>query len=192
MSQQYKYLIIGHGAQDGINLEESRLDMWDRPVHPDQGSLLAYGFAYQWLPFSSASRAEFSFRYLGRQNIDGRKAFVVAFAQKPEHVKVPAYFMWGGRRVPIFYHGVLWIDQSTSNIALIRTDLLAPLPSVQLESFTTELRFSSVHIHDFGEALWLPREVHITVQRAKETAEEDHLYSDYHLYHPTVRMVTSP
>jgi VWFA-related protein len=192
MSQQYKYLIIGHRAQDGINLEESRLDMWGRPVHPDQGSLLAYGFAYQWLLFSSASRTEFRFRYLGQQNIDGRKTFVVAFAQKPEQVKVPAYFIWGGKRVPMFYQGVLWIDQSTSNIALIRTDLLAPLASVQLESFTTELRFSSVHIHDFGEALWLPREVHIAVQQTKETAEEDHLYSDYHLYHATVRMVASP
>jgi VWFA-related protein len=192
MSQRYKYLIIGHRTPDGINLEESRFDMWDRPVQPDPGSLLAYGFAYQWLLFSKATQAKFRFRYLGQQNIDGKKTFVLAFAQKPEQVKVPPYFEWGGKRLPVFYQGILWIDQSTSNIALIRTDLLGPVPGSQLESLTTELRFHSVHIHDLGETFWLPRELHIAVRQTEAAAEENHLYSDYHLYHASVRMVPSP
>jgi len=191
-SQRYKYLIICHRTPDGTNLEESRIDIWDRPVQPDQGSLLAYGFAYQWLLFSKATQAEFRFKYLGEQPIDGKKTFVLAFAQKPEQVKVPPYFMWGGKRVPVFYQGVLWIDQSTSNIALIRTDLLGPLPSSQLEGLTTELRFRSVHIRDLSETFWLPRELHIVVRQTKAAAEENHLYSDYHLYHASVRMVPSP
>ena len=191
-SQRYKYLITGHRTPDGINLEESRFDMWDRPVQPDRESLLAYGFAYQWLLFSKATQAEFRFRYLGQQNIDGKKTFVLAFAQKPEKVKVPPYFMWGGKRLPIFYQGILWIDQSTSNIALIRTDLLGPVSGSQLESLTTELRFHSVHIHDLGETFWLPRELHIAVRQTEAAAEEDHLYSDYHLYHASIRIVPSP
>jgi hypothetical protein len=144
------------------------------------------------LLFSGANQAEFRFRYLGQQTIDGRKTFVVAFAQKPEQVVVPAHFMWGGKPIPLFYQGVLWIDQSSSNVTLIRTDLLGPLPSSQLQKLTTELHFGSVRIHDLGATFWLPREVHIVVQATNTAAEEDHQYSDYHLYHATVRMVPSP
>ena len=191
--QEYKYLILCHRTPDGTTkVEESRTDLSGRPVQSDEASVIGRGFAYQWLLFSKANQAEFRFRYLGQQSVDGRKTFVVAFAQKPDQVSVPAHFVWGGKRVPVFYQGVLWIDQSTSNIALIRTDLLGPLPSLQLERLTTELHFSSVHIHDLGENFWLPRELHIVVQQSKAAAEEDHRYSDYHLYRASVRMVPSP
>ena len=188
--QEYKYLILCHRTPDGTTkVEESRTDLSGRPVQSDEASVMGRGFAYQWLLFSKANQAEFRFRYLGQQSVDGRKTFVVAFAQKPDQVSVPAHFVWGGKRVPVFYQGVLRIDQSTSNIALIRTDLLGPLPSLQLERLTTELHFTSVHIQDLGENFWQPRELHIVVQQSKAAAEEDHRYSDYHLYHASVRMV---
>jgi hypothetical protein len=139
-----------------------------------------------------ATQAEFRFRYLGQQNIDGKKTFVVAFAQKPEQVKVPPYFMWDGKRVPVSYQGVLWIEQSSSNIALIRTDLLGPLPNSQLENLTTELRFRSIHMRDLDETFCLPRELHVVVRQTKTTAEENHLYSDYHLYRASARIVSTP
>jgi VWFA-related protein len=192
-SEEYKYLIICHHAANGATtVEESRTDRSGQPIQPDKLSLLAYGLAYQWLLFSGANQPELRFRYLGQQSIDGRKTFVVAFAQKPEQVAVPAHFIWGGKPIPIFYQGVLWIDQSSSNVALIRTDLLEPLPNSQLQKLTTDLHFSSVRIHDLGATFWLPREVHIVVQETNTAAEEDHQYSDYHLYHATVRMVPSP
>jgi VWFA-related protein len=191
--QEYKYLITCHRTPNGTTkVEESRTSLSGQPVQIDQLSLVAYGFTYQWLLFSNANQAEFRFRYLGQQSIDGRKTFVVTFAQLPEQVRVPAHFVWGGKQIPIFYQGVLWIDQSTSNVALIRTDLLEPLPSLQLERLTTELRFSSVRIHDLGEQFWLPREVQIVVRQDKAAAEEDHRYSDYHLYHATAKIVPSP
>jgi VWFA-related protein len=191
--QKYKYLIIcSRTPQGATKVEESRTDLSGQPIQSDQLSLLGYGFAYQWLLFSGANQAEFRFRYLGQQNIDGRKTFVVAFAQKPEQVKVPVHFMFGGKPFPVFFQGVLWIDQSTSSIALIRTDLLGSLSNLPLERLTTELRFSPVRIHDFGETFWLPRELHIAVQQTTAAAEEDHRYSDYHLYHASIRMVPSP
>lgn len=191
--QEFKYLILClHTSNGTTKVEESRTDLSGRPIETADSPLIGHGLAYQWLLFSHANQAEFRFRYLGQQTIDGRKTFVVAFAQNPAQVSVPAYFVWGGKRFPVFYQGVLWIDQSTSNVVLIRTDLLGPMPSLQLERLTTELRFSLVHIHDLGENFWLPRELYIVVQQSKAAAEEDHRYSDYHLYHVSVRMVPSP
>jgi hypothetical protein len=95
------------------------------------------GFAYQWLLFSAANQPEFRFRYLGRQTKDGKKTAVVAFAQIPGKVSRPASFQLNQKAVPFFFQGVLWVDQSTFDIVLLRTDLLAPVPRLNLRQMTT-------------------------------------------------------
>jgi len=191
-NREFKYLILSHHNRDGsTTIEESRTDGKGRPIDLSGPSLSpqGYGFAYQWLLFSAANQADFRFRYMGQQDKDGRKTFVVAFAQNPAKVIAPGSFKAGQAVAPFFYQGVLWVDQSSFDIVQLRSDLLAPIPSLQLRQLTTDLKFQSVPIHGYDAVFWLPSELHIVSDQGNGPAEESHRYSDYHLFHSTARIL---
>lgn len=194
-SREFKFLLqCRHNADGSTTISESRIDAKGRPAAPSGPftALRGYGFAYQWLFFSAASQPEFRFRYLGQQDKDGRKTFVVAFAQLPKKVTDPAYFQSEGKMEAFYYQGILWVDQSTFDIVVLRTDLLAPLDDLHLRQLTTELTFGSVPIHGYDAVFWLPREVNISSDQGAGLSEENHRYSDYHLFHAEARIVPSP
>ncbi|MGB6689297.1 MAG: VWA domain-containing protein [Terracidiphilus sp.] len=194
-SRQFKYLLqCRHSPNGSTTISESRIDSKGRPVNGEETytALRGYGFAYQWLFFSAANQAAFRFRYLGEQEKEDRKTFVIAFAQDPRKVRQPAYFQAGGRTAPFYFQGVIWVDQSSFDIVRLRTDLLSPLPELHLRQLTTELAFRSVPIQGFGAVFWLPSEVEISSDQGAGPTEESHHYSDYHLFHADARIVSSP
>ena len=193
--RQYRYLLQCQRKRDGsTSIAESRIDGAGKPVKEGGGftSLRGYGFGYQWLFFTAANQPEFHFRYLGQQEKGGRKTYVVAFAQEPKKVSDPAFFEVDLKKVPFYYQGVLWVDQSSFDIVALRTDLLAPLPKVLLKQLTTELTFRSVPIRGLDAVFWLPSEVDISSDQGRGPSEETHRYSDYHLFHAQVRVVPEP
>jgi hypothetical protein len=191
-SREYKYLILCHHNPDGsTNIEESRTDAKGRAATAS-GQFTAprgYGFAYQWLFFSSANQTQFRFRYLGQQEKGGHKTYVLAFAQDPAKVINPAYFQSEGKVAPFYYQGILWVDQASFDVAMLRTDLLAPLKELNLKQLTTELKFRTVAIHGFKAVFWLPEEVYISSDQGAGPADESHRYSDYHLFHAESRIL---
>jgi hypothetical protein len=194
-SREFKYLILFHHNPDGgTTIDELRTDSKGRPA--DSADLSTspsgYGFANEWLFFRAANQPEFHFRYLGQQDKDGHKTFVVAFAQDPAKVTNPARYQSEGKVRVFFYQGVLWIDQSSFEIVKLRTDLLAPLSDLHLRQLTTELSFRSVPIHGYNTAFWLPTEVYIASDQGVGPTEESHRYSDYHLFHAETRIVPEP
>ena len=190
--RQYRYLLQCQRNRDGsTSIAESRIDGAGRPVKEGGGftAVRGYGFSYQWLFFTAANQPEFHFRFLGQQDKGRRKTYVVAFAQEPKKVSNPAFFQVDLKKVPFYYQGVLWVDQSSFDIVALRTDLLAPLPKVLLRQLTTELTFRSVSIRGLDAVFWLPSEVDISSDQGRGPSEETHRYSDYHLFHSETRIV---
>ncbi len=192
--QEFRYLILCSRNEQGTTVEESRTDAKGHPLSAATGASnpLGTGFAYQWLLFSAANQPEFRFRYLGEQEMDGRNTYVVAFAQIPERVKIPAVFRSRGKQEPYYYQGILWTDQETFNIVLLKTDLLAPLRSMKLFGLSTELHFRSVQIRDFDQSFWLPSQVHMDIAQDRTDIEELHEYADYRLFHSTAAILPAP
>jgi VWFA-related protein len=191
-SIEFNYLLLfDHLAEGGTVIRESRTDFKNRQVSSPINGVApqGFGFAYQWLLFSPANQFELRFRYLGTQRIDDHQTFVLGFVQIPNQVKVPGKYKWAGKEVPFFFQGIAWIDQSTFDVVRLRTDLLSPIPSVNLEHMTTELRFHSVHIHGFGAVLWLPYEVLIRTARSDSIFEEIHRYSGYKFFHAESKLL---
>jgi hypothetical protein len=194
-SREFRYLILCHHNADGsTTIEELRTDSKGHPADAagQFTSPRGFGFAYQWLFFTAANQPEFRFRYLGQQEKGGRKTFVVAFAQDPGKVTSPALFQSEGKVAPFYYQGVLWVDQSTFDVVMLRTDLQTALPDLHLTRLTTQLRFRLVHIQGFDAEFWLPSEVSISSDQGGGPVDESHRYSDYHLYHATSRILPSP
>ena len=191
-SIEFNYLLLfDHHADGATSIKELRTDFKNRQVHASVNGVAphGFGFAYQWLLLTPANQSELRFRYLGQQRMDDHKTFVLGFVQIPDQVKIPGEFSWAGKEAPFFFQGIVWIDQSTFDVVRLRTDLLSPVPSVNLRQMTTELHFRSVRIHGFGSDLWLPSEVLIRTAQTDTTVEELHQYSAYRFFHAESRLL---
>ncbi len=176
----------------GTLLNEYRYTTKNEPVDVKSvapGNPHGIGFSNSWLLFEPSTMKESRFRFLGRQRVGKRETYVVAFAQKPEQVVVPARISMAEGSCKYFTQGVVWIDQSLFQIVRLQTDLLSPLPDIHLKQLRSELQFTEVRIKERELSLWLPNEVSILWETQTVAAAEVHHYSNYRLFTGTGRLL---
>ena len=189
----YTYRIVHKQTPAGGDaLDEFRTDAHDQPVDDSAHNpqrLSNVGFATTWLFFLPGNLQESHFRYVGMQKIGDRETYVLAFAQIPEQegLRVVVESSYGSCSTPI--QGVAWIDQSTFQIVRVQTDLLTPLPGIQLNQLRSKLNYGAAKIRERNLSLWLPSEVEITWQTAFGAGDEFHTYSHYRLFQSTARIL---
>lgn len=156
------------------------------------GPPLSQGFASMWLRFYPSNRSESTFRYLGQQKMDGHHTLVVAFAQKPGSVRLPAEVRLADKSLPIYYQGIAWVDASDFRIVRLRTDLLSPVTDLPLTQLTAEVEFADTQATGFASRLWLPREVMVTSQVNRLTFQDKHKYSNYRSFQAHAKILLNP
>jgi tetratricopeptide (TPR) repeat protein len=158
----------------------------------DDGYMLTLGFASASLIFHPLYQSESTFKYLGRQKMNDRDTFVLAFAQRPEKARVYGVFKRGENSMPTFSQGLAWVDAEKYVILRLRTDLLRPLPEVRLDKETTEIDFAENHFKSITTGFWLPREVTVSVDWNGKKLRNTHEYSDFRVFNvgTTQRMGT--
>ncbi len=191
--KDFDYLIVVHPSSEGAPVfEESRTDLKSsngKRLKREQKILHGIGFEYLWLLLASANAAQSDYRLLGQQKMYGHETYVIGFAQSPARVMTPGQVTLSGQTYPLLYQGVAWIDESTFRIVRLRTDLLAPLAAIQLERFSSDLRFEQVDIAGLKLALWLPWQVELIWTQAGQISGELHLYSKYSMFHASARIL---
>lgn len=189
----FNYRIVHKQKPSGGDaLEEFRTDARDQPIDYSAHNAsrpLGVGFATMWLFFFPGNLHESHFRYLGKQSIGGRESYVLAFAQIPKNVGLGAVIESSSGQCSTPLQGVAWIDQSTFQIVRMQTDLLSPLPDIQLNQLRSILTYGSVKIAGLKLLLWLPSDVETTWQTAFHVGKESHRYSHYRLFHSTMRIL---
>ncbi len=144
--------------------------------------MLTKGFASAEFIFHPIYRSESTFRYLGRQNVNRRNTFVVAFAQIPAKAHLTGNFLKGPTVVTTLSQGLAWIDTDTYRIIRLHTDLLVPLPELHLEKETLDIDFNEVHFKQLKEALWLPEDVTVTLDWNGKLLRNRHEYADFKIF----------
>jgi hypothetical protein len=189
----YTYRIVHKQTPaDGDTVDEFRTDAHDQPIDDSAHNAqrpVSVGFANTWLFFFPGNLQQSRFRYLGVQKIGNRETYVLAFAQNPVHLGVRVVL--GSRYGPCStsIQGVAWIDQSTFQIVRTQTDLLTPLPGIQVNQLRSNLEYGAVRIRALDLTLWLPAKVDIQWQTESRAGEETHLYSHYKLFQSTARIL---
>jgi tetratricopeptide (TPR) repeat protein len=185
LDQKFRYLCLMPTDESEPGFNEYRADLSGQAGQPQglkDGYMLTSGFASASLIFHPLYQAESTFKYLGRQKINGQDTLVIAFAQRPEKARLYGVFKMGDTSMPTFSQGLAWVDSKTYEILRLRTDLLRPLPEVRLEKETTEIDFSENHFKSIAEAFWLPREVKVSVDWNGKSLLNKHEYSDFKLF----------
>ena len=185
--QTFHYLMLA-GPEDRpmSGLQEYRTDNKGNRVNlrgmARAPSILTSGFVSSPIYFHRVHQEGSAFRFLGRQHIDKRETYVVAFAQRPVATRLVGWVSNGEKTAAVLLQGVAWIDPTTCQIIRMRTDLLAPPPDVHLGRQSTEIRFAEVHLKTLPGAFWLPDEVVVTVSFFGEIYRNTHRYSHFRLF----------
>ena len=189
----YSYRIVKkHTPTGGDTLDEFRTDAHDQSIDDYAHNARrpsSVGFATTWLFFLTGNIQQSHFRYIGEQKIGNRETYALAFAQIPEHegLRTNIESSYGSCSTPM--QGVVWIDKTTFQIVRIQTDLLTPLPGIQLYQLRSIVEYGAVKIRALNLTLWLTADAETQWQTTYGTSEETHLYSHYRLFHSTARIL---
>jgi hypothetical protein len=153
---------------------------------------MSQGFASSWVHFHPSNRARATYRFLGEENMDGHRTLVLAFAEKPASVLMPAIFRYQDKTAPMFLQGIAWVEPSDFRILRLRTDLLSPVPEVSLLRWTANIQFDLTPVEQLPAPLQLPRRVVVIATVGGSNISEIHEYSGYHLFRAKSRVVLNP
>jgi hypothetical protein len=199
-SSTFNYLILPRSELSGTTFEEYRTDKRNRPVYrADEASsfMLSSGYAVLCLYLHPSHQENSEFRYLGRENRNPR-AYVIAFAQKPQKPDYLAEYYEMGAKESIRYlvQGFVWIapgplasapDNSGKDepdqyqIVRMRTSMLVPQQSILKEQIT-DVHYKKTQFEDNGRQFWLPEEVNVAWVLPDWTFRNTHTYFDYHRF----------
>jgi tetratricopeptide (TPR) repeat protein len=185
LDQRFRYLCYTPAHDWGPGFNEYRTDLVGKEVTPhglEDGFMLTSGFASAALVFHPMYQSQANFRYLGRQKVNGRGTYLVAFAQQPTKARFNGTFKSGTVSMATFTQGLAWIDAQSYQITHLRTDLLKPLQELNLERETTEIAYGEVHFKGLTAGYWVPRQVTVTVDWNGKHLRNEHQYSEFQLF----------
>ncbi len=179
---KYRYLLATPEQKWGPVIDEYRADLRGNAT-PQMGTsdsyMLTSGFASAPLVFHPAYQSGSTFRLLGRQKLNGRSTYVVAYAQEPAKARIYGSFQQGKNVSLTFSQGMAWIDSENYQIVRLTTDLLRPASLVRLDKETTEINFNDVKFKKQNVEFWLPNDVIVTLGWNGRTLRNKHVYSDF-------------
>ncbi len=184
LSQQrkYTYLMVVPDKRWGPGIEEYRADPKGKlTAQPplDDTYMLTEGFVSAPLVFYPVYQQGSSYRLLGTQEVEGRKDYVVVYAQRPGRTPLSGTFMYGATVQRFFTQGIAWIDSENFEIVRMITDLLDPLPELRLDKETTDITFEKVNFKMAAHGFWLPKEVTVNLAWNGRLLRNEHSYSDF-------------
>jgi hypothetical protein len=149
--------------------------------------MLTSGFTSAEFVFHPMYRPQSTFRYLGRQDVDGRNTLVVAFAQIPGKARFTGSFWEGNTVFTTLTQGLAWIDPANYQIVRFHTDLLLPLPEIRLQKASLNIDFNEVHFTHTKDALWLPQKVSVSLDWNGNQFRNQHEYSNFEIFNVDAR-----
>jgi hypothetical protein len=185
LDQKFQYLMLTERQKEGVDVREYRTNFRGDHVEVaglQRGFMITSGPASADLIFHPTYLSDADFRYVGRQEMDGRPALVIAFAQKPRIVRIFERFNSGSASVLILVQGLAWIDSESNHILHLRTDLLKPAREIRLDSQTTEIDYGEVRFGGSPASFWLARRVVVTIEWRGKSFRNVHEYSDFRLF----------
>jgi len=191
--EKFRYLMLAGPSNGGLT--EYRTDLHGHEEHATPQTIFVKTIGFVTLPFFFAADSQrlSDFRYLGSQTVVDHPCQVVAFAEHVEPQAVRGRLTVGMYAIPLIMQGIAWIDPALNQIVRIRADLLAPQPGAHFTQLTTVALFEPVKFQSRPTTLWLPKEVHVTLDSQDYTYENHHRYADYQLFNvETQQTVEAP
>jgi tetratricopeptide (TPR) repeat protein len=180
-TRQYNYLveIRKSGAQD-LDVQEYRdgsVSVQQFPAH-----LGTVGLPTLVLVFHPYYQSKYDFKCEGGGSWNGRKTWVVHFQQKADtHSEMLVYHV-NGRFYPVGMKGRAWIDEQTSQILAMESDMIKPIPEIRLMRDHQLIEYGPVAFANAKTNMWLPKSADWYCSISGHRYHRRHSFSNFLLF----------
>jgi tetratricopeptide (TPR) repeat protein len=180
-TRKYNYVAaISESKPGSLSVDEYRAAKLDVNGFPDH--IASLGFAAMALVFHPHMRDTFAMICEGLGDWKGQASWLVHFQQRDDRPNRLHTYKIGTQIYPVALKGRAWITADKFQIARIESDMVEPMPGIQLLSEHQVVEYGPVPFPKKNTALWLPKSAEIFFDFRKHRYYRRHSFDHYMLY----------
>lgn len=118
----------------------------------------------------------------GQGELHGRAAWIVNFKQKDHHPSRLRIYRIDSMVYPVSLEGRAWIDTDTFQVMRLETDMIHPMPEIQLLRDYIRVDYKPVQFQGEKVVLWLPSAADMYFDFRRERYHRHENLSRYRLF----------
>lgn len=177
----YDYIVtIGEMRPGMLQVSELRNGTDDPKIFP--GGLATLGVPALALVFDPSVRGDYDWTCEGLGDLRGQPAWIMHFVQKKGRPgRLRAYRMNGVDHL-LSMEGLAWVRKNDFEILRVETDLVHPMPEIQLLTDHMEVNYEAVQFRAKDETFWLPSSAQMYFEFRKQRYRRSVTLSHYRLF----------
>ena len=178
-TQEMNYIVqIDQTSSDYPSIEEYRSGGTDSQQPP----LADTGTAAFALIFHPSHIGNFDVRCEGLTEMRGAPAWQVHFEERPDPAKAFHAMRIGGSVYLLRFKGRAWISTETYEVLRMETDLVSPIPKINLQLEHLSIVYAPVDFPKRHVQLWLPESASLYIGYRGRRYERVHRFSQFQLF----------
>ena len=180
-SRSYSYVASVQQVRPGMYImEEYRNGIMDLDQFPERIATL--GLTALVMVFHPVYVGDYELACEGLSRWHGGLAWQVHFRQKPDKPARLRSYRVNSRSFSISLRGRAWISADTFQILSLETDLVSPVPQIQLRAEHIAVEYMPVKFVSHHQELWLPESAEIYFDYGNRRMHRRHYFRDYMLF----------
>lgn len=163
-----------------VHIDEYRTQRYD--LDNDRDTFVDTGFAALTLVFHPAMRDDFQMRCEGLGSWNGQPAWLVHFQQRDDRPNRMQAFLVQSVRYPVMLKGRAWISADTFQVVRIESELMHPVPQIQLYAEHEIAEYAPVSFPSHQVELWLPKTAEVYLAFRAGRYHRKHSFDHYMLF----------
>ncbi len=161
-------------------VEEYRNGTMGLDVFPER--LASLGLGSLVMIFHPAYRDEYEVSCEGLSHWHGALAWQLHFRQRADKPTRLREYSVAKQVFPVALRGRAWIAADSYQVVSLETDMVAPIPQIQLKAEHISIDYAPVKFHKGNEELWLPQNAELFFDLGGRRIHRRHYFSNYLLF----------
>jgi tetratricopeptide (TPR) repeat protein len=180
-TRSYNYIASISEPKPGfVQVDEDRSERLTRFEFPD--AIASSGFMGLALVFHPSMQENFEMACEGLGRWHGQAAWLVHFKQREDRPARFHDYRVGGDLYSLRIKGRAWITADKFQVVRIESELMSPMPQIQLRNEQQVVEYGPVLFHDKNLELWLPQKAEIYLDLHKHRYYRSHTFDHYMLF----------
>jgi tetratricopeptide (TPR) repeat protein len=163
-----------------LEVDEYREEKLTLEGYPDH--LASSGFAMLAFVFHPHVQPDFTMQCEGLGDWQGQATWLVRFQQRPDRPSRMHSYRLGSQMRTVGLKGRAWIRADNFQILRIESELVAPVPEIELRSEHQVVEYAPVPFAKAGTSLWLPRSAELYLDFRRQRFYRRHSFDHYMLF----------
>jgi tetratricopeptide (TPR) repeat protein len=180
-ARHYSYVASVQQVRPGTyTMEEYRNGMMDLDLFPERIATL--GLTALVMVFHPTYQEDYDLTCEGLSRWHDGLAWQLHFRQKADKPARLRSYRVNARSYPIALRGRAWISAENFQILTLETDLVRPVPQIQLRAEHISVEYAPVQFISHRQKLWLPERAEIYFDYGNRRMHRSHHFRNYMLF----------